>query len=58
MSRLLAVALCLSLAACGLKGPLTPPAGAVPEPLLGNSKASVPAKRSGDVSTDHQTTRP
>ncbi|WP_416336495.1 LPS translocon maturation chaperone LptM [Dechloromonas sp. A34] len=54
MSRIAAVLLSFSLAACGMKGPLELPPGAAPEPLLGSPKAAKPAPRpsAGDVSTD------
>lgn len=55
MSRILAITLALSLAACGFKGPLEMPSGPVPEPLLGNHKpaqAAPAAKINLDVSTD------
>ena len=55
MSRIFAIALALSLAACGFKGPLEMPAGPAPEPLLGNpkpAKAPPAAKTNSDVSTD------
>ena len=38
MSRLAASILILSLAACGMKGPLVLPPGPAPEPLLGTPK--------------------
>jgi len=46
MSRIAALLIILSLAACGMKGQLERPPGPAPEPLLGNGKAT--AK---DVST-------
>lgn len=60
MSKIIAVVLSLSLAACGMKTALVMPTGPVPEPLLGNPK---PAKPTGtqptanapDVSTDTKT---
>ena len=39
MSRIAAVLIILSLAACGLKGSLERPAGPAPEPLLGGKPA-------------------
>jgi len=50
MSRIAALLIIFSLAACGMKGPLERPSGPAPEPLLGSGKTA--AK---DVST---TTRP
>lgn len=47
MSRIAAVLIIVSLAGCGMKGPLVLPPGPPPEPLLGNPKPA-PAK---DVST-------
>jgi predicted small lipoprotein YifL len=57
MSRIAAVVLSFSLAACGMKGPLELPPGTAPEPLLGNPKATKPAPKPGasDVSTDIKT---
>jgi len=46
MSRIAALLIILSLAACGMKGRLERPPGPAPEPLLGNAK---PATK--DVST-------
>jgi predicted small lipoprotein YifL len=46
MSRIAALLIILSLAACGMKGRLERPPGPAPEPLLGNAK---PAAK--DVST-------
>jgi predicted small lipoprotein YifL len=46
MSRIAALLIILSLAACGMRGPLERPTGPAPEPLLGNAK---PAAK--DVST-------
>ena len=46
MSRIAALLIILSLAACGMKGQLERPPGPAPEPLLGNGKAAVK-----DVST-------
>ncbi|MEN3371560.1 lipoprotein [Dechloromonas sp. ZS-1] len=55
MSRIAVALLCLSLTACGLKGPLVLPPGPAPEPWLGNAKPTPkPAKRP-DVSTDTPT---
>jgi predicted small lipoprotein YifL len=53
MSRIAAVLLTFSLAACGMKGPLELPPGPAPEPLLGTPKASKPATQASpsDVST-------
>ena len=48
MSRILAVFLTLSLAACGMRGPLVMPPGPPPEPLFGNPKpapAATPAAK-------------
>ena len=62
MSQILAVFLTLSLAACGMRGPLVMPPGPPPEPLFGNPKPApvatpeakaVPA--ASDVSTDQKT---
>jgi len=47
MSRIAALLIILSLAACGMRGPLERPPGPAPEPLLGNPKPAA-AK---DVST-------
>ena len=60
MSRVIAVLLSLSLAACGMKTALRMPVGPVPEPLLGNpapAKSTVkqPTASAQDVSTDTQT---
>ena len=61
MSQILAVFLTLSLAACGMRGPLVMPPGPPPEPLFGNPKPApvatpeakaVPA--ASDVSTDQK----
>jgi len=38
MSRIAALLIILSLAACGMKGRLERPPGPAPEPLLGNAK--------------------
>ncbi|MEY2631454.1 MAG: hypothetical protein RIR00_108, partial [Pseudomonadota bacterium] len=46
MSRIAALLIILSLAACGMKGKLERPPGTAPEPLLGSAK---PALK--DVST-------
>ena len=46
MSRIAALLIILSLAACGMRGPLERPLGPVPEPLFGNPKPAVK-----DVST-------
>ncbi len=63
MSRIAAVMIILSLAACGMKGPLVLPPGPATEPLLGNPKPNVPAKKQpaqtgADVSTDTPTQKP
>ena len=62
MSQILAVFLTLSLAACGMRGPLVMPPGPPPEPLFGNPKpapAATPAAKAtpvtDDVSTDQKT---
>ena len=57
MTRFAAVLLTLSLAACGMKGPLELPPGPAPAPLLGTAKAAKPAVKAGaaDVSTDTKT---
>ena len=60
MSRILAVFLTLSLAACGMRGMLVLPPGPPPEPLFGNPKPApvIPAKADAgvsDVSTDQKT---
>ena len=55
MSRIAAVLLLLSLAACGARGALVLPPGPVPEPLLGYPKAPAkPVATRPDVSTDDQ----
>jgi len=46
MSRIAALLIILSLAACGMKGRLERPPGPAPEPLLSSGKAAVK-----DVST-------
>ena len=66
MTRFAALMLILSLAACGMKGPLVLPPGPAPEPLFGNPKpASAPlpadtqsAKNGPDVSTDTPAKKP
>lgn len=63
MSRIAAVMIILSLAACGMKGPLVLPPGPAPEPLLGNPKPNAPTKKQpaqtgADVSTDTPTQKP
>ncbi len=63
MSRIAALLIVLSLSACGMKGPLVLPPGPAPEPLLGNPKPTVPAKKQpaqtgADVSTDTPTQKP
>ena len=58
MFRLAAVFVLLSLAACGVRGPLELPQGPAPEPLLGNPKAPSkpsPAPAAQDVSTPTRT---
>lgn len=58
MLRIAAVFVILSLAACGVRGPLELPQGPAPEPLLGNSKATgkqAPAPAAQDVSTPSPT---
>lgn len=60
MSKIAAALLLLSLAACGLKGPLVLPPGPAPEPLLGIPKPAKPVARPApekrpDVSTDTPT---
>ena len=62
MSQILAVFLTLSLAACGMRGPLVLPPGPPPEPLFGNPKpapAATPDAKAtpaaSDVSTDQKT---
>ncbi|MDD2665202.1 MAG: lipoprotein [Dechloromonas sp.] len=59
MSRIAAVMIILSLAACGMKGSLELPAGPAPEPLLGG-KPGLPAKKPGpaDGSTDTASPNP
>ena len=53
MLRILAFALVLLLAGCGLKGPLQPPPGPPPEPLLGKSTLRPAAPETkADVSTE------
>ncbi|MCL2636020.1 MAG: lipoprotein [Betaproteobacteria bacterium] len=46
MSRIAALLIVLSLAACGTKGPLERPTGPAPQPLLGGGKPAA-----ADVST-------
>ncbi|UCV03929.1 LPS translocon maturation chaperone LptM [Dechloromonas denitrificans] len=57
MSRIAAVLLTFSLAACGMKGPLELPPGPAPEPLLGTPKPAKPATKASpaDVSTTTKT---
>lgn len=60
MSKIIAVVLSFSLAACGMKTALVMPAGPAPEPLLGNpSSAKSTTKQAPasapDVSTDTKT---
>lgn len=53
MFRIAAALLLLSLAACGVKGPLVLPPGPAPEPLFGNAKPPAkPVASRPDVSTD------
>jgi predicted small lipoprotein YifL len=55
LTILLAAVTALFIAACGTKGPLTPPPGPAPEPLLGNPKpaqAIPPQNTVSDLSTD------
>jgi len=40
MSRIAALLIILSLAACGMKGQLERPPGSAPEPLLGNATSA------------------
>jgi len=63
MSRIAAVLIILSLAACGRKGPLQLPPGPAPEPLLGTQKPAKPAVKpaepiAADVSTPTQSQKP
>jgi predicted small lipoprotein YifL len=60
MSKIIAVVLSFSLAACGMKTPLVMPARPAPEPLLGNpapakSTTKQPTASVPDVSTDTKT---
>ncbi|PKO86360.1 MAG: cell envelope biogenesis protein OmpA [Betaproteobacteria bacterium HGW-Betaproteobacteria-12] len=50
MSRIAALLIVLSLAACGMKGSLELPPGPAPEPLLGSDKTTA-----ADVSTPTRT---
>ncbi len=74
MTRFAALMLILSLAACGVKGPLVLPPGPAPEPLFGNPKpapapttpaakgdkesAENSSKNGPDVSTDAPAQKP
>ena len=60
MSKIIAIVLSLSLAACGMKTALVMPTGPAPEPLLGNPPSAQPTAKqptanAPDVSTDTKT---
>jgi len=56
MSKIIAIVLSLSLAACGMKTALVMPAGPAPDPVLGNPpSAKQPKANAPDVSTDTKT---
>ena len=63
MSRIAAILILVSLAACGRKGPLELPPGPAPTPLLSSFKSAPPSEKppagtGADVSTPSPTQKP